>query len=57
MQAGLLNTYQRPLATRQPVAWVCSAALFGFYLLLYFGGNPQRGFHADPLQSLADAAG
>ena len=55
MQAGLLNTYQRPVATRQPVAWVCSAALFGFYLLLYFGGNPQRGFQADPLQSLAVA--
>lgn len=55
MQAGLLNTYQRPVATRQPVAWACAAALFAFYVALYFGGNPQRGFRADPLQSLAAA--
>jgi len=55
MQAGLLNTYRRPVATRQPVAWACAAALFASYALLYFGGNPQRGFRADPLQSLAAA--
>jgi polyferredoxin len=55
MQAGLLDTYRRPVATRQPIAWACSAALAGFYLLLYFGGNPRRGLAADPLQRLAES--
>jgi len=55
VQAGLLSTFRRPLATRQPVAWACSAALFAFYVLLYFGGNPSHGLRADPLQSLAAA--
>jgi len=55
MQAGLLNTYRRSVSSRQPVAWACSALLFAAYILLYFGGNPHRGFAADPLQSLAVA--
>ena len=55
MQAGLMNTYQHPVSSRQTVAWMCSAVLFVAYILLYFGGNPHRGFAADPLQSLAVA--
>ena len=31
------------------VAWLCSAILVVAYVLLYFGGNPYRGFTADPL--------
>jgi ferredoxin-type protein NapH len=55
MQAGLMNTYQHPVSSRQTVAWMCSGVLFVAYILLYFGGNPHRGFAADPLQSLAVA--
>jgi ferredoxin-type protein NapH len=36
MQAGLLDTYQRPVATRGVLAWILSAVLFAFYLVLYF---------------------
>ena len=54
MQAGLMNTYQHPVSSRQPVAWLCSAVLVVAYLLLYFGGNPHRGFAADPVQRLAE---
>ncbi len=55
MQAGLMNTYQHPVQNRQAAAWICSALLFAAYIVLYFGGNPHRGFAADPLQSLAVA--
>jgi ferredoxin-type protein NapH len=55
MQAGLMNTYQHPVSSRQTLAWMCSAVLFAAYIVLYFGGNPHRGFAADPLQSLAVA--
>jgi ferredoxin-type protein NapH len=55
MQAGLMNTYQHPVSSRQTLAWMCSAVLFAAYIVLYFGGNPHRGFTADPLQSLAVA--
>ena len=54
MQAGLMNTYQHPVSNRQPVAWLCSAVLVVAYVLLYFGGNPYRGFAADPIQRLAE---
>ena len=37
MQAGLLNTYQSPVQSRRWPAWLLSAILLGFYLLLYFG--------------------
>jgi hypothetical protein len=53
MQAGLMNTYQHPVSNRQAVAWVCSAALLVAYIVLYFGGNPHRGFAADPIETLA----
>lgn len=39
MQAGLLDTYRRPARTRGPVAWLASAALVTFYLLLYLPGS------------------
>jgi len=55
MQAGLMNTYQHPVSNRQTVAWVCSATLIAAYVLLYFGGNPHRGFAADPIEDLARA--
>ena len=54
MQAGLMNTYQHPVSNRHTVAWLCSAVLVIAYLLLYFGGNPHRGFAADPIQRLAE---
>jgi len=57
MQAGLMNTYQHPVADRKLVAWLCSLALIVTYVLLYFGGNPYRGFTADPIQDLATAVG
>ncbi len=44
MQAGLMNTYEHPVSSRQGVAWACSAVLIAAYVLLYFGGNPHRGF-------------
>ena len=53
MQAGLMNTYEHPVSSRQVVAWACSAVLIVAYVLLYFGGNPHRGFAADPIESLA----
>ena len=36
MQAGLLDTYRRPLLTRGALAWALSALLAAFYLVLYF---------------------
>ncbi len=36
MQAGLMDTYQRPLQKRGAVAWVLCAALVAFYLLIYY---------------------
>ena len=36
MQAGLLDTYKQPVATRGVLAWILSAVLFAFYLVLYF---------------------
>ncbi|HET9316713.1 MAG TPA: 4Fe-4S dicluster-binding protein [Vicinamibacteria bacterium] len=48
MQAGLLDTYRRPLLTRGALAWALSAALAAFYLVLYF---------TEALTPLARAAG
>ncbi|GDX79256.1 hypothetical protein LBMAG42_10670 [Deltaproteobacteria bacterium] len=39
MQAGLLDTYQRPTRTRGAIAWVLSAVITTFYLLLYLPGS------------------
>ncbi|PYQ15444.1 MAG: 4Fe-4S ferredoxin [Acidobacteria bacterium] len=36
MQAGLMDTYHRPLRSRKAVAWVLCAALVAFYLLVYY---------------------
>lgn len=39
MQAGLLDTWRRPARTRGLGAWLASAALVSFYLLLYLPGS------------------
>ena len=57
MQAGLLDTYHRPIATRQPIAWLLSATLVIAYLLLYFGPMPRLGLHFDVFQAGAEAVG
>jgi len=36
VQAGLMDTYRRPLQKRGAVAWVLCAALVTFYLLVYY---------------------
>ena len=57
MQAGLVNTYQHPASNRSWIAWGLSLLLFAGYVLLYFGGNPHRGFAADPVEDWARALG
>src|SRR5271169_2630568 len=54
MQAGLVDTYHRPMSSRHPMAWACSALLVASYLLLYFGGNRDFGFEFDPVQRFAE---
>lgn len=46
MQAGLLNTYQKPWQKAQSFAWVISIFLFIFYFLLYL---PDYGYFPDYL--------
>jgi polyferredoxin len=53
MQAGLLDTYHHPTRRRGGLAWILSGLLFATYLLLYLGGNPQRGFAWDPFHDAA----
>ncbi|MFQ5608445.1 MAG: hypothetical protein ACE5GA_10900, partial [Candidatus Zixiibacteriota bacterium] len=36
MQSGLLSTYQNKVSNRSYVAWIISAALLAFYVLMYF---------------------
>lgn len=36
MQAGLLSTYKHGVQSRGPWAWIIAAALFLFYVLIYF---------------------
>jgi polyferredoxin len=48
MQAGLLSTYRDPAGNRQPVAWLLSAVLVSFYVILYF---------TEVLQPIAEGAG
>jgi len=55
MQAGLMNTYQRPISSRQTVAWLLSALLSVSYLLLYQGPIPRLGVHVDVFQVAAEA--
>jgi polyferredoxin len=57
MQAGLLDTYRRPLSSRQPIAWAVSVLLTAFYLLLYFGPIPRLGIEIDVFQVLAEKVG
>ena len=55
MQAGLLDTYQRPASNRSPLAWLLSALLIVCYLLLYFGPMPRLGLRIDVFQVAAEA--
>lgn len=55
MQAGLLDTYKRPLRTRAWTAWVLAAALFAFYLLLYLPGSAFVPGFPDVLTPVATA--
>ena len=57
MQAGLLDTYRRPLRRRSGAAWTLSAALLAAYLLLYFGPIPWLGIRVDVFERAARAAG
>lgn len=41
MQAGLLTTYQRPIAALGAPAWILSFVLFAFYILFYFTNIPD----------------
>jgi len=38
VQAGLMDTYHRPVQGRGAVAWILCAALVAFYLLVYYTG-------------------
>ena len=55
MQAGLLNTYQRPVSNRSALAWSLSALLFAAYVLLYFGPIPALGIRFDVFERAAEA--
>ncbi|PYQ23052.1 MAG: hypothetical protein DMF79_04700 [Acidobacteria bacterium] len=57
MQAGLMNTYQRPISSRQTVAWFLSGLLTLSYLLLYLGPIPALGVRWDVFQAGAEAVG
>jgi Pyruvate/2-oxoacid:ferredoxin oxidoreductase delta subunit len=49
MQAGLMDTYTRPVKNRSALAWAISLALFAFYFLLYL---PDYGVFPDYLDEL-----
>jgi polyferredoxin len=53
MQAGLLDTYQRPSRTRGAVAWIAAVAITGFYLLLYLPGSAYLPNFPDYLSPVA----
>jgi polyferredoxin len=57
MQAGLIDTYHRPVSSRQPVAWGLSLLLVVAYLLLYFGPIPSLGLRVDVFDHAARALG
>jgi polyferredoxin len=57
MQAGLLDTYDKPISNRSWLAWALSAVLSVAYLLLYFGPMPALGLRTDVLQSAAEGIG
>jgi hypothetical protein len=57
MQAGLMNTYQHPISSRQTTAWFLSALLTLSYLLLYLGPIPALGVRWDVFQAGAEAVG
>jgi len=57
MQAGLLDTYQKPASSRQPIAWLLSALLLVAYVLLYFGSIPWLGIRVDVFEAAAKAVG
>ena len=49
MQAGLLDTYHKPVQNRSALAWILSILLFAFYFLLYL---PDYGYFPDYLNLL-----
>ena len=57
MQAGLMNTYQHPISSRQTMAWFLSGLLTLSYLLLYLGPIPALGVRWDVFQAGAEAVG
>lgn len=57
MQAGLLDTYHKPIGSRQPLAWTLSLVLLASYVLLYFGPIPWLGIRVDVFESAAHAVG
>ena len=57
MQAGLMNTYQHPISSRQTTAWFLSGLLTVSYLLLYLGPIPALGVRWDVFQAGAEAVG
>lgn len=55
MQAGLLDTWKRPMRSRGAIAWVASLALITFYLLLYLPGSTFFPNFPDVLTPIATA--
>jgi ferredoxin-type protein NapH len=55
VQSGLLTTYRSPIRTRNALAWLVSAALFAFYLLLYLPGSAYTPNFPDVLSPIASA--
>src|SRR5262249_48859884 len=57
MQAGLVNTYQHPVSSRQAIAWLLSALLVVSYLLLSPAPPRAVGLRWDVFQAGATAVG
>lgn len=57
MQSGLLDTYHRPARTRGAAAWLFSAALVVFYLLLYLPGSSWTPAFPDVVTPVSAALG
>ena len=55
MQAGLLDTWKRPLRARGAVAWLSAGLLTSFYLLLYLPGSTFSPSFPDVITPIASA--